>query len=781
MSARSDRIKGIFLLFVGSITFVATASISFVGGISVSPGEGISSPPASQEAGTAALGKRSSGGPIVPKPAPLVDPRDDYDVQHYLLDLWLDLDAQEIGGGVTVQATVTEAALDTMLLDLFDNMTVDSVGLGGGPLAFTHQNDQIRIALDRAYLQGEEVSPTVYYHGHPFYSGWASFRFSSHGAQGIPLVFSISWPENSRGWWPCKDVLYDKTTAEVRMTVPVDEHDMVVASVGRLVGIVDNPDTTRTYTWRETYPITTYNISFSTTNFDTLNETYTGIEGETLPIRHFVFPEDRDEAEESFSNLQQMIAAYEPLFGEYPFMGEKYGMAEVQLSGAMEHQTMVSYGKTLIDGLHTYDMTIAHELAHQWFGNMITIGTWPDVWLSEGFATYAEALYEESLTGLDGYLDYMGALDTRDFNDTVYDPDGLLSSTVYNKGAWLLHMLRHIMGDSLWFATLHGYATDTAFMHGNAVTADFIATCEAGYGGDLDWYFDPWLYEVGRPYYYMEWSTAPSGNEFLADVRIDQTQPGDILYTMPLPLVFETASGETTFTVRDSLRTQIFQITLPEDPTGLALDPDNWILKIVQAPLDITTDSLAHGNVGDLYNFALRGEGGLNPYTWTIIQGDLPDSLGLNPGNGLISGVPVEEGSFPFTVELHDAFDPPHADTAAYILVIEPPTGIGSDLVRQGGLPRVYGLSQNYPNPFNPMTTIRVDIPAGDPQRATLAIYDLRGRMVRTLVERSLEAGTYSFSWDGRDDAGQPVPSGTYIYRIERGANRSTKKMLLMK
>ncbi len=612
MSARGDRIKCISLLLGGVCALIATVSMSLTGGISFYPYEGfISRSMSGSDVGGTAEGK--SNTVIRPKSVPMVDPRDDYDIQHYKLDLWLDLDGDIIGGGVTLQSVVVKAALDTMVLDLFDNMTVDSVRLTGGPLDFVHQDDQIRIVLDRTYLQGEGVSPIVYYHGQPSYTGWARFRFSQHGSPPVPLVFSISWPDNSRGWWPCKDVLYDKATAEVRMTVPVDQHDMVVASIGRLTGIIQNPDDTRTYTWLETYPITTYNISFSTTNFDTLQGMYAGIEGDTLKILHFVYPEDRSLAEESFNTLPDMMLAYETLFGEYPFMGEKYGMAEIELSGAMEHQTMVSYGAMLINGSHTNDMTVAHELAHMWFGNMITIGTWPDIWMSEGFATYAEALYEETLTGLEGYLSYMRSLDSGGFSGTVYDPSNLLSDTVYNKGAWILHMLRHIMGDSMLLETLHSFATDTTFMYKTAVTAEFIEVCESFYGNDLDWYFDPWLNVPGRPHYYVEWSAQEVNGGYSAEVRIDQTQSGQTLYTMPLPLVFETVTGETTFTVWDSLRTQVFQITVSEEPIELALDPDNWVLKTLQAPLEITTDSLNHGTIGETYSFVLRGRGGNIP------------------------------------------------------------------------------------------------------------------------------------------------------------------------
>jgi hypothetical protein len=772
---------GIASFLIGSLCLLSVVvSISRIGGMPVDRLNEAGTKSAAKVRGSIAPEKESVST-VVPKPLPMVDPRDDYDVQHYGLDLWLDLDGSVIGGGVTYQSMVTAVSLDTFVLDLFDNMTVDSAKIDGISLDYSHQDDQIRVALDRVYLQGEKLSPVVYYHGTPSYTGWARFRFSTHGFPPVPLVFSISWPDNSRGWWPCKDVLYDKATAEVRVTVPVHEHEMVVASIGTLTGIVDNPDTTRTYTWFESYPITTYNISFSTTNFELLAETYVGIEGDSLPIRHFVFPDDIHRAEESFSNLPAMMWAYENLFGEYPFMGEKYGMAEIQLNGAMEHQTMVSYGQSLIDGGHTFDMIVAHELAHMWFGNMITIGTWPDIWLSEGFATYAEALYEETMTGLQGYLDYMTSLDTGGFNDTVYDPDDLLSGTVYNKGAWILHMLRHVMDDSVLLETLRDFATDTTFMHGNAVTDDFIELCESNYGGDLGWYFEPWLNTVGRPNYYADWNSTSAGDEVTVEVRIDQTQSGETLYKMPLPIVFAMVSGETTFTVWDSMRTQNFEFELPEEPIDLRLDPDNWVLKFVRAPLEITTDSIPHGTVGEVYAYSLRSEGGVYPFMWTIFDGALPDSMHLNSGNGLISGVPRVDGEFEFQVEVRDGFEPPHADSSVFTLVVEPATGIEDGSITGSGIPRAYDLYQNYPNPFNPSTVIRFDVPGHGKQPVRLRIYDLRGRRVRTLLQGNVTPGRRSVHWDGRDNRGEPVPSGLYIYRFDSGDFKSARRMLLVR
>ncbi len=759
---------------------LAAAFLAFAGGFLVVPdGE-----TGAQTAGDVQVddlhGKRSAEGDVLLRPVPAVDSRDDYDVQHYILDLWVNTDDQTIGGGVAVQSLVTAAVLDTMILDLLDNMSVDSVMLGGNPLGFVHRNDQVAFVLDRTYSQGEMLTPIVFYHGHPSYTGWATFRFTQHGSPPVPLVFSISWPDNSRGWWPCKDVLYDKATALVRMTVPVDEHDMVVASVGRLASVVDNPDSTRTYTWQETYPITTYNISFSTTNFELLEDMYVGVEGDSLPITHYVFPEDVGRAQESFNTLPAMMACFENVFGEYPFMGEKYGMAEVILSGAMEHQTMTSYGRMLINGGHTYDMTVAHELAHMWFGNMIGIGTWADVWLSEGFATYAEALYQESLTDLEGYLAYMRDLDTF-FNDTVYDPTNLLGTTVYNKGAWILHMLRYIMGDTLFFETFSDYTADTTYRYKTIITDEFIALCETHFGHDLGWFFDPWLHAVGRPIYYADWTVTGTDSLYSVEMRIDQTQSGETLYTMPLQFLFETASGETTFTARDSLRTQYFDFTMLEEPVDFEIDPAGWVLKGVLAPLDITTDTLPHGIVGERYNFRVRSEGGVNPLSWAILSGVLPDSLDFDTSLGLISGTPYEEGSFDLTLELRDSFDPPHADTSSFTLVIEPPTGSGEAGPGKGLIPRVYGLFQNYPNPFNPSTVIAFDVPRDGGRSVCLNIYDLRGRLVRTLVRGDLEPGKRMVHWDGRDERGCSVPSGLYLYRLDTPEFTSTRRMLLVR
>jgi hypothetical protein len=231
-------------------------------------------------------------------------------------------------------------------------------------------------------------------------------------------------------------------------------------------------------------------------------------------------------------------------------------------------------------------MVIAHELSHQWWGDMITCETWEDLWLNEGFASYCEALWAEHLGGFTAYRNYMIDMDDYfyggNFQGPVYDPSQLFNTTVYDKGGWVLHMLRHVISDSTFFQGFWNYGHDPSFQYGTATTADFQNVMETTSGMDLDWFFQEWVYGVNRPYYQYWWVADSSGGNYQLTVHIDQIQQNAPVFRMPLDLQVTTASGESTFTVIDSLGSQDFAFTIPENPQQVDLDKYNWVLKHVQ-------------------------------------------------------------------------------------------------------------------------------------------------------------------------------------------------------
>ncbi len=324
--------------------------------------------------------------------------------------------------------------------------------------------------------------------------------------------------------------------------------------------------------------MTTYLVSIAATDYVSFSDSYTPLAGGSMPIDYFVYSEDLADAQVSFSETPAMMLFFEQTFGEYPFVEDKYGMSAFPFGGAMEHTTNTSYGYQLIDGTNRFDWIVAHELAHQWWGDSVSPETWQDIWLNEGFATYSEALWSEHLGGAASYRAYMDSLYSPFYPGSVYDPVELFNGTVYNKGAWVQHMLRGVLGDTAFFGLLRDWYQN--HKDGVANTAQYQSTAEGRHGSTLDWFFQQWVYGVNSPAYEYGYSTAArSDGTFRTYVRIRQVQTDAGLFTMPVDLALLTAPGTDQRTVRNDAWTQDFVLDTSESVTGLAFDPDNWILK----------------------------------------------------------------------------------------------------------------------------------------------------------------------------------------------------------
>ena len=379
----------------------------------------------------------------------------------------------------------------------------------------------------------------------------------------------------AREWRPCKDRPDDTATVELHIRMP-DRY--VVASNGLLEAVDDHGDGTATHHWRTQYLLPTYLVALTATNFVLIEDSYSLIEGGTLPLDYYTWPTSEERARIDVANIPSMMRAYELEYAPYPFAAEKYGHMEAPIWGAMEHTTMTTYGTWLYSGDNSGDFVAAHELSHHWWGNTVTCGTWKDIWLNEGFATYSEAIWAETIGGYQSYLDYMSAIAAPSFPGPVYDPDHTFNNTVYEKGAWILHMLRGILGrDELIEVLRVWYA---AYEHQSPVTADFVALVEDQTGQEMDWFFDPWLYEPGRPSYrYALRLGALTGERTLVDFEIEQVQGGVNPYTMPITLRLTMDDASTRDVVvfnaatHEHLETEVDGIVVAAEP-----DPDHYIL-----------------------------------------------------------------------------------------------------------------------------------------------------------------------------------------------------------
>jgi aminopeptidase N len=501
------------------------------------------------------------------------------DVTYYVLKLDIATGTSYLSGKVTIKGVCKTNSAGSLVLDLVNTMHVDSTIMGGLSTAFAQSSSSVSISLDRAYNAGDALSVDVYYEGVPAPTGFGSFEFGSHA--NTPWVYSLSEPSGARDWWPCKDDPADK--ADSSDVIVTCDSSFKVGSNGLLVSVVNNGDGTTTFHWQERYPIASYLISVALTNYAQFSNWFKYSSTDSMQILNYVLPEHLADAMTRLLKTVDMLSVYSNLFGLYPFIKEKYGHAEFGSGGAMEHQTMTSTTTFAED-------VISHELAHQWFGDMITCRTWGDLWLNEGFAQYCSGLFREQEYGKASYDSYMGsqmsvaveaigAIGVPDSSSVrnLFDP-----ARIYSKGACVLHMLRHVLGDSVFFRSLRAYANDPAFQYATATIPDFQRVCETVSGMNLSYFFQEWIWGEGYPHYDYAWSSKPSGNGYALTINLTQsTNVGNpMFFTMPIDFRVSTVTGDTTITVFNDSLSQQFACNVAAAPVTVLLDPGNWILKL---------------------------------------------------------------------------------------------------------------------------------------------------------------------------------------------------------
>ena len=500
------------------------------------------------------------------------------DVTYYRLQLNVSTIESIIEGRCTVAGICTADAIGPLILDLVNRMKVDSTFINGARTTFGQGTNTMSVTLNRVYHAGESLSVDIYYEGSPTPTGFGSFEFDSH--VGEPWVYTLSEPAGARDWWPCKDDPSDKAdSSDVLVTC---DSSFKVGSNGTLVSIVNNGDGTSTTHWQERYPIASYLISIALTNYAQFSNWFRYSPTDSMPVLNYVLPEHLGVALTTLPKTVDMLSVYSNLFGLYPFIKEKYGHSEFGHGGAMEHQTMTS--TTTFD-----EDVISHELAHQWFGDKITCRTWADLWLNEGFAQYCSGLFREKEYGLDSYQTYInyqmslaigatGAIGVPDTSSVRNLFDG---PRMYNKGSSVLHMLRHVLGDSVFFRALKTYANTPALQYSTAAIRDFQTVCENVSGQNLEYFFREWIYGEGFPEYGYSWSSSPTGNNFNVTIFLEQSvsSGNPEFFTMPVEFLISAAGWDTLVRVFNDSLSQQFEFNVSTKPDNLLIDPHGWILK----------------------------------------------------------------------------------------------------------------------------------------------------------------------------------------------------------
>jgi len=430
----------------------------------------------------------------------------------------------------------------------------------------------INIELVQPFQPGDSVQIYIEYTA-PLVANYSQVGFHKW----IDYTFTFAEPYGARKWFPCYDLPFDKAEVIERIWV----YGVYQAAGNGILTDIVPFGSDLVYLWEETHPISTYLISFAAGPY--LHLTDTSAAG--IPLNYYVYPEDSAAAVYDFANTGDMLDFFSEKFGDYPF--DHYGMAMSHIFngwGAMEHQSVTTYGDNLVSGNRQYEYIVSHELSHQWWGDALTPLTFADIWLNEGFASYAEALYIEAR--YDTLVEHMENKAESYFQEDQYfrypiynpPPDYLFGSAVYNKGCWVLHMLRYVMGDDAFFAAWRNYFQN--YIYGNVVTAEFQAEMETEYGSSLDWFFDEWVYQAGYPIYHYWWDIlTDSTDEAQVMVDILQVQTNAPYFSMPVQFYFTDGVDDTTVTVWNNENFTYFLIDLPFSPTQMTFDPGSFILK----------------------------------------------------------------------------------------------------------------------------------------------------------------------------------------------------------
>ena len=433
-----------------------------------------------------------------------------YNLVYQRMEWQIDPNIKYIKGSVTSYFKSEIDRLSEISFDLNALITVDSVRRNQKKITFQRSGDQVKIQLPNQLVKGQLDSVQVYYQGEPdkINRGFGYFVKSTH--QNIPIIWTLSEPYGAMEWWPCKQSLADKIDSiDVIVTSPKNYR---TASNGILVSESVLGETRRMH-WKHRFPIATYLVAIAVTNYTSYSDWLDLGDGRKIEILNYVYPENLETAKKQTPVTAQIIDLYNRLFGEYPFAKEKYGHAQFGWGGGMEHQTMSFMANFEFE-------LVAHELAHQWFGDYITCGSWHDIWLNEGFATYLDGLAYEHL--LNGYWWYRwkklnvesivsfpgGSVYVKDTTNLNVIFNGRLS---YSKGAYLLHMLRWIMGDDDFYKGMRSYFNDPKLANGFALSTDFQKHMEIAGDTIFTEYFKDWFYGEGFPVYSASFSPAETG------------------------------------------------------------------------------------------------------------------------------------------------------------------------------------------------------------------------------------------------------------------------------
>ncbi len=509
----------------------------------------------------------------------------DYDMKYHRFELDVDPSKYYINGKVTSYFVPTIEGFQKINFEFLDNMVINEISYHGELLNHEFIDGSIlEIVLPAVIAEGVLDSITIDYKGAPKSDGFGSFEVNVHS--GTPVMWTLSEPYGAKAWWPCKQDLNDKIDSiDMYIKTPVGNR---AASNGVLVSEIEDGNKI-VYHWKHRHPIPAYLIAFAVTNYSVFSDYVYLDNGDSIEVLNYVYPEHLSQAKSKRSNIVDIIEFYNEKFGLYPFADEKYGHAEFGWGGGMEHQTMSFMGS------FSYSLQ-AHELAHQWFGDKITCGSWEDIWLNEGFATYLTGLTNEFLKSEEAWYDWKNYQVTRItsnnggsvwVNDTTSVNRIFNSRLTYSKGSYLLHMLRGIVGDENFFQGCRNYLADPKLAYGYAKTSDLQRHLEALGDIDLTEFFNDWFYGQGYPSYQVKWTKLDNG----ISINLSQTSSHFSVdfFEMPVPIFVSGEGQDSMLILNHTFSGEDFVFELPFVVENVVFDPELALIsKSNTVILDVT-------------------------------------------------------------------------------------------------------------------------------------------------------------------------------------------------
>jgi aminopeptidase N len=699
-------------------------------------------------------------------PAPTSDEDVPYHTLNYSIELELDPGGSPLitNGEATLIMQSDQDNLDEIVLDLVD-LTVDSVTQDGDPCAYTHSAGLLTIDLETLLEDGEVTAISIYYHGTPTDGLW--YNAGANGG----IVYTCGCPDVTRNWFPCRDWNFEKAQASVSIII---DSDYMVTSNGQLIS--DDPyGGGHRVVFQTRDPIAPYLIMFSASDYEYYQDHFYG--DNIVPIDYYIYQGSLADAHAEFDYVvPECMRVYEDTYGTYPFERAGYNMSPLNY-GAMEHQTCITVLASLVNGTGSNYSIWVHEMAHQWFGDAVTAHTWKECWLNEGFATYSEVVYDEDQDGDSGRRSrlqiHRNRYDIGDYQNRapIYDPNPIFNYLPYYKGSWVLNMLRHLVGDADFYACLADYFADN--IYGTATTyilrdnfEDYWDGNSAHPDGDLDWFFDQWVFQAGHPEFEWHWWTTGSGSNTELHLEIDQVQST----ADQTPQVFEvpidfgvdyTTRQDEVVTVWMDQRSQSFTIELDDDVDTVELDPGFWLLcdaedttavEHLEATVASSEDGLlVHwSSEGDCRGVELYREDG--PALTRLHEGL------LDPTGAFLDRSLPSAGSYRYHLKAHST----DGSTVEFVTDSVPWRAPGEPLA----------LAAPWPCPARGAVNLEFSLP--DAAEIELAVYDLAGRRVALLADGPVSAGRHQLTWE-TDGA----PAGVYLVRLNTPGAALTRRVVL--